>query len=352
MLTAISGSDETCKRNSTKQYIINLKNTKMKKLILSIFVAITVIGYTACKKDINNQLPNQQQENEMMKRGKKVASLIQNFKEKMDSDLKSGTDISLDSAIWNMEASLNYDFAQPDSASLNFITRKSVYTLTIDANQLSSITDVETVYGSMEDTLVMQYNALSNTVKIVVMSDVSLDSTDGTTAYISVTNGFGLDLPSAYTPFAEDDDWIWGTLGGPLAGKCDGTMIGVSDGSNELQKRLNNPLLVPGEQIYFTDLITLWVTGFDFTDENSDPRLYIGWDYPVNNCLTNDTLTYYLWQSDAIIHTYDSEGGLRPFNKSFVRLEIRDDVIVSSSTFNFHQYLVTYGIPTLVPPGD
>ena len=129
-------------------------------------------------------------------------------------------------------------------------------------------------------------------------------------------------------------------------------MIGVSDGSNELQKRLNNPLLVPGEQIYFTDLITLWVTGFDFTDENSDPRLYIGWDYPVNNCLTNDTLTYYLWQSDDIIYTYQYLGGLRPLNKSFVRLEILDDVVVSGGGFNFHQYLVTYGIPTLVPPGD
>jgi hypothetical protein len=122
MLTAISGSDETCKRNSTIQYITNLKNIKMKKLILSIFVISLIVGVYSCKKDSNHQLPNQQQENEMMKRGKKVVSIIRSFQEKMAGDLKSGGSISLDSAIWNMEAALNYNYARPDSASANFIT--------------------------------------------------------------------------------------------------------------------------------------------------------------------------------------------------------------------------------------
>ena len=287
----------------------------------------------------------------MIKRSRKVASLIENFKGKMEFDLKSGESISLDSAVWNMEATLNYDYADPDSASALFITRKSVYTLDIDANEFVTLTDVQTVYDLMEDTLEMQFLDLINTVKIIVMCDVSVDSTDSNKAYLTLTNGFGLDLPTQYDPFDEDDDWIWGTISGPLAGKCDGS-DSTSDGSNELQKRLNNPLLVPGEQIFYTDIETPERTGEDFLDENGAPRLYVGWDYPQHNCLDNDTLTYYLWQSDEIIHNYSSEGGLRPANKSFVSLEIIDTMIYKSGgyTKHLHYYKVTYGKPTTVPP--
>ena len=205
----------------------------------------------------------------------------------------------------------------------------------------------------MEDTLEMQFLDLINTVKIIVMCDVSIDSTDATKAYLTLTNGFGLDLATQYDPFDEDDDWIWGTISGPLVGKCDGSKIDTSDASNELQKRLNNPLLIPGEQIFFTDLITLQAVGDDFLDEDGKPRLYLGWDYPDYNCLYSDTLTYYLWQSDDIIYSYDFEGGLRPYNKSFTSLEIIDDLASSNNmVYYLHRYLVTYGIPTQVPPGN
>jgi len=219
--------------------------------------------------------------------------------------------------------------------------------LNIDANQFASLNDVQSVYDLIENTLIMQYNALSNTVKIVVMSDVSLDSTDATKAYISVTNGFGLDLPSAYTPFAEDDDWIWGTLTGPLSGKCDGTMIGVSDGSNELQKRLNNPLLVPAEPIYgYTDIQIRETEGSYY-----DNRLYFDYTGNIDSCLTNERLTYYLWQSDEIIHSYIGQGGERPAGKDFIRVEILDWVVVPTGyVWYLHYYKIHYGIPYYVPP--
>jgi hypothetical protein len=170
---------------------------------------------------------------------------------------------------------------------------------------------------------------------------------------MSITAGFGFNwLMNTYWGFNEDDDWIWGTLsedyGVPPMGKCDGTQIGVSDGSNELAWRLNNPLVQPAQPLIYTDLVTLSADGFYFEDAGV-ARIFVGWDYPTDECLTNDTLTYFLIQADDIINTYDYEGGLRPANKSFINIEIKDRLAMYDfSGWHYHEYLVTYGIPTVV----
>ena len=106
----------------------------MKKFLLSIFVISLMVGVYSCKKDSNQQIPNQQQDGEMMMRSKKVIALIHNFEQKMNDALKSGETISLDSAIWNMEASLNYTYADPEEAIGVYSFSKSNYTLEVDAN--------------------------------------------------------------------------------------------------------------------------------------------------------------------------------------------------------------------------
>jgi len=75
-----------------------------------------------------------------------------------------------------------------------------------------------------------------------------------------------------------------------------------------------------------------------------NPRLYVGWDYPEDNCLTNDTLTYYLIQSHEIINDYNE--GLRPPGKNFVSVYIIDDLAFNQDHgWHYHLYQVTYGIP-------
>jgi len=325
----------------------------MKKIIIILAIAGVAFTIHSCKKNTMEKPVNEN--DQMLSRSQKVVALIQKFDAKIKGNLKSGEMITADSAVWNMEASLNYNYAISDSSAANLLVKKSFYTIDVNAGQMVSMDDVTTVYGQMDDTLNIQYNGITNTVKHVAFADVNMDSVVGTTGYLSVTTGFGVDLPRTYVPFAEDDDWIWGTLmeeyGEPPAGKCDGTEVGVSDGSDELQWRLNNPMPVPTQQIFYTDLVTLETTGFDFTDENVNARLYVGWDYPQQNCLTNDTLTYYLNQSDDIIYTYDYDGGLRPPDKDFVRVKIIDDLLYrSSGNYYLHYYFVTYGKPCQAPP--
>jgi len=316
---------------------------KNKLKTLSVILVVMLITITSCKKD-NLQQAGFTDNNTAY--ANMIVNRIDNFRTQMNSTERSGDMMLLDTAIWNLEALITYDKAYPDSASKDFKTLKSYYTLTLDANNMVTEAEVQQVYNLMLDTLNYQLSLLDDDVKFAVFSDVELVEIEGNTASITVINGFGTGyILGLYYPFADDDDWIWGTLGGPLAGKCDGTEIGVSDGSNELQYRLNHPIMLPGNTSY-TDLVTIPADGFLFEDDNGYARIFVGWDYPNNECLTNDTLTYFLIEADDIVKTYEADGGLRPPDKDFVRIYILDELVMSSpQSWHIHQYWVTFGTP-------
>ncbi|RLD31560.1 MAG: hypothetical protein DRI83_12220, partial [Bacteroidetes bacterium] len=169
------------------------------------------------------------------------------------------------------------------------------------------------------------------------------------TAYITAINGFGFNLVSGYYPFSDDDDWIWGTLGEdpptvPPLGKCDGTQQGVSDGSNEIEWRLNygSNTWVGGSGGY-TDVETKYAYPDDFPG-TSITRIYSDPTLTEYNCLYNEDLTYYLVEADDIIYTYGTPPiGLRPANKYFMSIHIIDDNF--GDLIYAHRYEVTYGIP-------
>lgn len=245
----------------------------MKKLNLCIIVILLMVGLLSCKKDTIDQ--QQTQEDKAVMRSKKVIALIHNFEQKMNDALKSGETISLDSAIWNIEASLNYNYADPEEAVGEYSFSKSSYLLEVDANGEVSMGDVQSVYALMEQDL--GNDLKSGNDEVIIFSDVALDSISGGTAYLSGTNGYSSGIARSYTPI--DDNWYWGTLGqeygNPLLGNCAGTDT-TSDASDELQWRLNNPMPVPTQQIFYIDLVIEETFGDDFTDSNGYPRLYEG----------------------------------------------------------------------------
>jgi len=319
----------------------------MKKYIVIIIFAVMAIGVTSCKKDNTNKPVNQ--EDELMARSKKVISLIKNFDGKINSNLKSGEVMGIDSAVWCLEALQNFEYANPGEATKEFKTVKSNYTLDLDANGIALFSDVQAVYAQMEETLTLQLSQIPGDEKVVHFSDVALDSIEGSTAYLSTTLGFGYTwLLNMYWPFNTSDNWYWGTLGqeygNTLLGKCDGTQYGVSDASDELQWRLNNPVVAPANPYKLISLQTEYTDGTSYIGPNGEPRLYVGWDYPEDNCLTHDMLTNYLLQSHYIINDYAEM--LRPEGKTFASVNITDDLMLLpyNQGEHFHNYAVTYGI--------
>lgn len=314
------------------------------KFILSFVIVMAVIMYS-CKKDLPVAPPVQ--ENDLVTHSQKVLSLIRAFDNKLESNLKTGELITLDSAVWYTEALQNYEYAHPDSGSRSFIVFESQYTLPVSPGGLVMMDDVETLYGQMEVQLLADLTTVSDPVKFLTIADVALDSIVGNTAHLSVSNGLGVGELIIYDPFEEDDDWIWGTLGEGIGGtlprgKCDGSEVGVSDGSNEIAYRLNNPNMSTNPPDGYTDIEIKDADGIG----EYEGRLFVDWTHSIDYCLSNTELTYYLNESDDIIYTYVAQGGKRPQGKNFIRVEIEDTMTPSGGIYPYlHWYHIRYGKP-------
>ncbi len=284
---------------------------------------------------------------------KMVTQRIVNFQQQMQSTYKSGTTLSLDSTVWDLEALITNYGAYPDSVAKNFTLKHARFTIQVDANNMVTMSDVQALYQRMIDTINVQLAGINSNVKFMNFSDVQQDSVVGNTAYLSTNNGYSFNLIlGIYQNFT--DDWIWGTLGEeygtPPAGNCAGTDF-TSDGSDEIQYRLNHPV-ASGQGSAYTDLETDYTNGQYFLDENYVPRLY--WDptHDANHCMHIPELTDNLINADNIIKTYDDIDpntglplGLRPHGKNFIRVQIFDDMTVGSPQFYDHWHEVTYGKP-------
>ena len=318
----------------------------MKKVFITVSALFVILwSMNSCKKDGMVQPQNETNVNYT----KMILGKIDHFRNLMNDSYKSGGSMELDSAVWYLEATLSYDNAYPDSISKDFTLYHSIYTIDVD-NGMVSEDDVEVIYDQMEDTLYYYLSTIDAEHKFIAFADVQLNGVENNLAELEMISGYGYNLVlGTYVPFEEDADWIWGTLGEHLGsepmGKFDGTMFGVSDGSNELEWRFNNPQSGPnGNNAGYTDFITEPYTGVDFIDPDGNYRIYLDWDHELLACLTNDDLTYFLIEGDDIIYKYDYEGGARPAGYDFISIEILDWMSTDLYSY-YHIYKITYAKP-------
>ena len=322
----------------------------MKKVFITVSALFVILwSMNSCKKDGMVQPQNETNVNYT----KMILGKIDHFRNLMNDSYKSGGSMELDSAVWYLEATLSYDNAYPDSISKDFTLYHSIYTIDVD-NGMVSEDDVEVIYDQMEDTLYYYLSTIDAEHKFIAFADVQLNGVENNVAELEMISGYGYNLVlGTYVPFEEDDDWIWGTLdGNALAGKCDGTMVGVSDGSNELEWRFNNPQCAPVNSGGYTNLETVHVIGGDPVNANGDYMVYVDFDYNWQACLLNEKLTFYLTQGHDIIYEYDDPGtwwteGRRPPGKDFIRIDIDDES--AGGIAYVHYYYITYGLPIGLP---
>ncbi len=317
----------------------------MKKIIFILSIAATVaIVFHSCKKEKNINLKDEPTEASY---SQQVMERIIGFGDKMNSSMKSGGDMHIDTAVWNLEALISYENAYPDSSSRDFITVESYYTLHVNGDSIAIERDIQEVYQLMLDSVDYHLSQINASMKFLVFCDVELTEIIGNTAYVQATNGYGFNLVLGwYTPI--DDDWIWGTYGGSgLAGNCNGNDF-TSDGSNEIQYRINHPAVqTPGPGSY-TDYITIYRTG---TNLGYDGRIYWDETSTIDKCLLVNTLNDLLSDAHNLIYNYDDLNtteyieGFRPQGKDFISIEIIDDQVPGSSGPFLHQYKITYAVP-------
>jgi hypothetical protein len=337
---------------TTNHIYQKLKRNNMKhKTSLLLAFALT-ISILSCKKETT--VPGT---DEIPVESLKIYRSIMAFEELVtnSTNLKSGEMIELDSAVWYTEALQNYYHARPDIAFENFMLFKTTHLLEIDNNSMISFLELQTLFNLMESNYEDELMEIPSSEKHLRFTDVAIDSIEGNNAYLSVTRVYGKDFPYGdwYTAFEDDDDWIWGTYtqhhGDPPKGKCDGTFIGVSDGSDELMRKLNNPtILYPYPYTFLiTSLETKTIDGLHY--EGFEGRLFVGQGSADDHCLNSTALNHYLTESHSIIH--NEIEGFRPSGKSMKHVQINDDFYLNNGPY-FHQYYVTYGVIIPLPFED
>jgi len=307
---------------------------------LWIIIPLLALFVYSCKKE-QEPMTNPVDQS-LIEKSQQIIRQIEGFDTKLNSNLKSGENISVDSLVWYTEALENYNNARPDLAYENFVVIKTTYTATLDNGNLS-LTDAADVYANMQTDLANEMAELEGSDNYLKLTDVALDSVQGNTAYVSASRVIGLRLVAGiYEPFDADDDWYWGYD----QGRCDGTMADVSDASNEIQRRMNNPWVVPDRNYRFI-LNTLETIEVDVIyDYEFEGRLFGGYhDYYY--CIEDDMMTYYLEQSHLIFT--DPAEGVVPNNKQLYNVII-DDALWLGGSYISHHYFATYGEVTLIPP--
>ena len=238
-------------------------------------LAISII-YTACDKDTSLTEERIQIDNTEQK--------ILNFKSKLESGNKSGEVLDIDSAVWYIEAALNYTYCEIDTSDVINIDSSFYQILDIENNRIN-FSEIVCIYNEFVNYLTTTINNTVGTNKKMLVTDIEFIENE------NINNSGNLKLTTIITGnpegevsfnFGETD--FWHPVEGD--GKCfiyEGQYIG-KDASTRLELFINKSIYKPyGQYSYATDLII--TTG-------SSSNYY--WSGYRDDCLNPEDMNYWL----------------------------------------------------------
>ncbi|MCK9618703.1 MAG: hypothetical protein M0R21_12815 [Lentimicrobiaceae bacterium] len=310
----------------------------MKQLIKLTLISIALLGLViaSCTKEGNNT------ETRQSATDRKVERQILAFKQKLNSNLKTGETMTVDSAVWYMEGLLNYDKANNYHNFKNLIFKKDTLQLPTNNNNSMSMIQISSVYDAYE-AFIENEMALLDTTYGVDLVDISVLGSilkDGTITMV-MTFSTGVNGSINYTLFGVTDFWYWGWN----LGKC-GAYIGQNigtDAADKLQQKFNNPIMAPIVYGWNSDVVMIEADPIQYPDINNQYGDYmifetsgIGEEPTEEPCLDYNELNYYLSKFDYI-KNYN-----KPSNKSFKSIYVYDDCFLGISYWIRRYYYELY----------
>ncbi|OYT14452.1 MAG: hypothetical protein B7C24_18275 [Bacteroidetes bacterium 4572_77] len=277
--------------------------------ISSIGLGSVLYGLASCEKEKQELKQNQKQEVFWTAEDVKITNAIHYFQNKVKNNTyKNNENLSIDSALWYMEAMLNYNYSTPDSSFVNLtIDTTFVYDLPVNGNEVS-YTDVATAAFAMEQHLI--------------------------------------DFP-----FGADDYWTYGGGFYNNGGYCDGPNQNQSldsDAAEEIQYKINHPnstnILPPGA--YYTNLVSVSDGIYASAVNGGADYYYEIIDYPN----LDDDVTYDDWLDYLTLKTQNSYFCLTPEEMNFYLqgnldiIEFERQKLINLTSINYHfLYTDLYG---------
>lgn len=305
----------------------------MNKIVFVLIVSL--ITFFSCKKDsINTEKVNESPRN--------VEKLILDFKAKLDATLKDGTTYAADSAVWYVEALLNYSYGYATALGCTFETDTASIIVNSGGVNGYTLAQLSDVYEYLEE------NALQNKPedRYIFCIDVSLEVNGNQSNFTSVSAYAKQILPNYKSTADTSGYWYWGD-GLGMCGPDSGLYFGMD--ATDIIEASTNAL---AEYDYFTNLVSFgtlypddfYDPNFPFTDPYLLPyRYFVYYDSTGPNldfCLSPDHMAYYMGNNGAQYMVKE----LKPTNREFAWC------MVTSLSYGWydidrHIWAITYGSP-------
>ena len=227
-------------------------------LLVTLLVASMAITTVSCKKEQTTTDTAQ---------GEATLARIMDFKQQVDyykanPDVKDGESVTLDEAIWNIEALFNLTYAYPELSYGRTETADTVLYLPVGSDNTVLLTDLTVFYGQMYEVISDIYHSIELDSKQFIILDVELGERHGNQQAIRLQSVQGsakgiqppTPQPIVWAPFAEGPAWYYGEDRGMINGVLEGKM----DAADTLANKLN-AFLVPkaphGQAYIYTEIM-------------------------------------------------------------------------------------------------
>lgn len=218
---------------------------KMKKTHLIIVSALAIAAFsTGCTKTYDTAI-------DALKQGEATLARIMDFKQQMDfykanPAIKDGETMTLDEAIWNIEALFNLTYAYPELSYGHTVTADTVLYLPVGSNNTVLLTDLTAFYEQMYAVVRDLYQAIELDNKQFLILDVEAGERHCNMQAIELNamQGSVVAASDAFqnpreTPFEEGVSWYYGEDGG----NSNGQYINIMDAADTLSRTLNANLV-------------------------------------------------------------------------------------------------------------
>ena len=292
-----------------------------------------------------------------------IAQRIDAFKARIEPTSNFGLDnaMSVDAAIWGIEAVLNQRFS---NASKPFIAQQidsANFTVPLNATGEINSNDVAAALITAKKALQRQWNGVRENAKHVIVTDIALRSQDATAAIFTITSAIGIEqmlrtLIPPPVPFGVGEGWKDSKdFGNNLQG-CALSAGQYGNAADKIAERWTNRWVNSPATYYHTDVVsrTLGRNGSDNFVEISTIAYVNKWIYATSfhvnpTCITDIAsgdirpLNEYLAGVPLFIDA------LKPVGKTYITLSMEGvRELNGSNNGRCHRATIQYGVAHLI----
>ena len=149
---------------------------------------------------------------------------------------KSGELISIDSLIWDFNATLNFDYSQVDDPYKDFYSQSVYPELAVDENNMVNLDAAMAVYQQLETDVQNTMSAAPYSDKAVQFTYISIEGLENQVLTLKSKTTVGEKGDKQITPFGPGDNWMYGDN----LGDCIGNYFMERDGADEIRDAAEN----------------------------------------------------------------------------------------------------------------